>query len=211
MVTLKTLQGSRKLSLNLYSKSSINAFKTSNSVMITKMSTQRWTKHIFVEPIKKANRKQKTKTYREPPPMAATESTFGPPLTGDENIWVLGANACCCDELPNTPATGCWWPCDPTAEPPCKGNDFDGDPPKASRIESFKSSKAVFVGVLKTPCAGDAVCDPFVLGGGGRAGGPAALPWPLLAFSPANNDCCASTCETSSVKNGFSSFPAACE
>lgn len=162
----------------------------------------------------KSGRKQITKnklgkkTYREPPPMAATESTFDTPLTGDENISVFGANACCCDELPNIPATGWCWPCGPTAAPPpCNGNDFDGEPPKASRIESSKSSNALFGGgALKAPRAGDAFCEPFDLGGGGRAGGPAALTRPLLAFSPANKVCCAPS--TSSVKNGFSSLPA---
>lgn len=142
--------------------------------------------------------------------MVATESTFETPLTGDEYIWVFGANACCCDELPNNPATG-WCPQDPTAEPPCNGNDLDGEPPKASRIESFRSSKPVIGAAFTTRCAGDDVSDPSVLGGGGRAGGPAALPWASLDLSPANKFCCTSTCATlaSSVKNGFSSLPAA--
>lgn len=179
------------------------------------METHRWTsstKFLERRPKKCLLTKniKKHKNQCEPPPMAATESTLGTPLTGDENICVLGANACCCDELPNNPATGCWWSLDPTAtaEPPCEANDFDGEPPKASRIESSKSSKALLGGIgLETPRAGDDIWDTFVLGGGGRAGGPAALPWPLLAFSPVNSACCASP--ESSVKNGLSSLPAA--
>ena len=140
--------------------------------------------------------------------MAATELTFATPLTGDANMCVLGANAWCCDELPATDWLGA---CDPTAPlPPFNGNDFDGDPPKASRIETSKSSKALLGGgFIKATGAGDEFRD---LGGGGRAGGPAVLTWPLLALSPANNVCCASTWVklASSVKNGFSSLPAAC-
>lgn len=143
--------------------------------------------------------------------MAATELTFEAPLTGDENISVLGANACCCDELPNIPATGWLWSLDPTAEPPCNGNECDGEPPNAWRMESSKSSKALFGGALTAAIAGDDVREPFDFGGGGRAGGPAALTWPSLAISPANNDCWVSTWPTlgSSVKNGLSSRPAA--
>lgn len=156
------------------------------------------------------NKKMNTKreTYREPPPMAATESTFATPLTGDENICMLGANACCCDDrLPI--ATGWSRAWDPTAEiPPCNANDLDGKPPKAWRIESSRSSKALFGAALTKPSAGEDVRDPLTLGGGGRAGGAAALLWPSLAFSPANNVCCPSL--ASSVKNGFSSLPAAC-
>lgn len=182
------------------------------------METHRWTLRTkFLERRRKeiswTENIKKHKNQCEPPPMAATESTLGTPLTGDENICVcVGANACCSDELPNNPATGCWWSFGPTAEPPSEANDFDGEPPKASRIESSKSSKALFGGVgLVTTRAGDDVWDTLVLGGGGRAGGPAALPLPLLAFSPVNSACCASPDATpeSSVKNGLSSFPAA--
>lgn len=141
-----------------------------------KMSTHRWRRQNCFEPRARGEaplnnateNKRKWKTYREPPPMAGAVSTFEPPLTGDENISVLGANACCCDELPNNPATGCCWSCDPTAAPP---NDLAGDPPNASRIESFKSSNALLGGARCTTGAGDA----FDLGGGGRAGGPTAL------------------------------------
>lgn len=144
--------------------------------------------------------------------MAATESTFEAPLAGDENNWVLGAITCCFDELQTIPATGWCWTFDPTAEPPGNGKDLAGEPPKASRIESSKSSNALFGAAdWSAPCAGDELREPFAFGGGGRAGGPAALTWPLLALSPANSDCCVSTCVTSSVKNGLSSLPpAAC-
>lgn len=79
-------------------------------------------------------------------------------------------------------------------------DDFKGDPLSATRIVSFKSSNALFDVVTLPALAGDVEKD--VLGGGGRAGGPAAtLLWPLL-FSP---EC------ASSVKKGFSSCPlAAC-
>jgi hypothetical protein len=74
--------------------------------------------------------KAKNKTHREPSPN--DESTFDTPLTDDEDISVLSANACCCDGLPNIPATGCCGPCNPTALAPGTGIDFEGELPKAA-------------------------------------------------------------------------------
>jgi len=83
--------------------------------------------------------------YSEPPPIVDDDrlELIVCPITVDENICGC-ANACCCDELLNNPATGgCMSVC-PTA-PLTNVIDLDGEAlTNADFMLSFKSSNALF-------------------------------------------------------------------